>query len=138
MTPQGTHPLSIPIKTTSIPEPGVAQGSGHLSPEFRQDFAVVIPAFDEAPNVPDLIREVRAVFEQHQLSGDVILVDDGSRDGTADLAEAEVVDQATQLLDALLVGGFHVPPAEAVAEIGTPETLICPVPPDAAVQVRPT
>ena len=56
---------------------------------MRADFAVVIPAFDEAPNVPDLIREIRAVFDTHDLSGEVILVDDGSSDGTAELAETE-------------------------------------------------
>ena len=53
------------------------------------DFALVIPAYNEAPNVPDLIREVRAVFDDHDLTGEVILVDDGSTDGTGALAEAE-------------------------------------------------
>ena len=50
---------------------------------------MVIPAFDEAPNVPDLVREMRAVFEAEGLEGEVILVDDGSSDGTGDLAEEE-------------------------------------------------
>ena len=60
-----------------------------LGPDIRRDFAVVIPAFDEAANIPDLIREIRAVFDQEQLDGEVILVDDGSADGTADLAKSE-------------------------------------------------
>ncbi|NNM32300.1 MAG: glycosyltransferase [Gemmatimonadetes bacterium] len=55
----------------------------------RHDFAVVIPALDEAPNVPDLVRELRALFEVEDLRGEVWLVDDGSSDGTGDLAEAE-------------------------------------------------
>jgi len=55
----------------------------------RTDFAVVIPAYDEAPNIPDLIREMRAVFEAEGLDGEVILVDDGSSDGTGDLALQE-------------------------------------------------
>ncbi len=60
-----------------------------LSPEMRRDFAVVIPAFDEAPVVPELIRELRETFHRHDLSGEVILVDDGSSDGTGDLAEEQ-------------------------------------------------
>lgn len=53
----------------------------------RRDFTVIVPAFNEAAVVPDLVRELRAAFERHQLEGDVILVDDGSTDGTADVAQ---------------------------------------------------
>ena len=53
------------------------------------DFALVVPAFDEAPNIPHLIPELRAAFDEYGLTGEVILVDDGSTDGTAALAEAE-------------------------------------------------
>jgi glycosyltransferase involved in cell wall biosynthesis len=60
-----------------------------LSDSMRRDFAVVIPAFDEAPVIPDLIRELRATFEAHGLAGEVILVDDGSGDGTAEVAHEE-------------------------------------------------
>ena len=60
-----------------------------LTAEARHDFAVVIPAFNEAPVVPALISELRATFERHELSGEVLFVDDGSTDGTADLVETE-------------------------------------------------
>jgi len=50
---------------------------------------VIVPAFNEAAVVPDLVRELKASFERHQLAGDVILVDDGSTDGTGDIAERE-------------------------------------------------
>jgi len=55
----------------------------------RHDFAVIVPAYNEAPVIPDLVRELRATFEQNGLRGEVLLVDDGSDDGTADLAERE-------------------------------------------------
>lgn len=53
----------------------------------RRDFAVIVPAFNEAPVVPDLVKELRESFEKHGLGGEVILVDDGSTDDTARLAE---------------------------------------------------
>ena len=60
-----------------------------LTAEARRDFAVVIPAFNEAPVVPALISELRATFERYELSGEILFVDDGSTDGTADLVEKE-------------------------------------------------
>ena len=60
-----------------------------LTAEGRSDFAVVIPAFNEAPVVPALISELRATFERYELSGEILFVDDGSTDGTADLVEKE-------------------------------------------------
>ena len=57
--------------------------------EAYHDFALVVPAFNEAPNIPHLIPELRAAFDEFGLTGEVILVDDGSTDGTAALAEAE-------------------------------------------------
>ena len=55
----------------------------------RRDFTVVVPAFNEAPLIPDLVRELKAAFERHSLLGEVILVDDGSTDDTAGIAERE-------------------------------------------------
>jgi len=63
-----------------------------LSEAARSDFAVLIPAYNEAAVVPDLVRELRAAFDNHDLSGDVVLVDDGSSDGTGELAAREGAD----------------------------------------------
>ena len=56
---------------------------------MRRDFSLIVPAFNEAPVIPDLVRELKAAFERHGLDGEVLLVDDGSTDGTAELAERE-------------------------------------------------
>jgi glycosyltransferase involved in cell wall biosynthesis len=58
----------------------------------RSDFTVVVPAYNEAPVIPELVRELHAAFDRHGLDGEVILVDDGSDDGTAALAEQEASD----------------------------------------------
>lgn len=60
-----------------------------LSGRMRADFAVVVPAYDEAEMVPDLVAALRDTFERYDLAGEVLLVDDGSSDGTGDLAERE-------------------------------------------------
>lgn len=68
------------------PEPGPA----HAVPEpYVRDFAVIVPAYNESPVIPDLIRELMETFERHGLEGEVLIVDDGSSDGTAELARKE-------------------------------------------------
>jgi glycosyltransferase involved in cell wall biosynthesis len=58
-----------------------------LAERTRRDFTVIVPAFDEASVVSDLVRELRNAFERHGMDGWVMLVDDGSTDGTAEAAE---------------------------------------------------
>ena len=65
---------------------------GEIQPTLRRDFTLVVPAYNEAPVVADLVREVRESFARHGLDGEVILVDDGSDDGTAELAEREAAE----------------------------------------------
>lgn len=57
--------------------------------QLRSNFAVLVPAFDEVENIPDLFRELRATFDRHGLAGEVVVVDDGSRDGTYEAALRE-------------------------------------------------
>ncbi len=59
----------------------------------RRRFAVIVPAFNEVENIPELVRELRATWDRHGLDGEVILVDDGSTDGTAERAEAMAWDR---------------------------------------------
>lgn len=63
-----------------------------LDVRTRRDFAVIVPAFNEVENIPELVAELRATFQRHDLAGVVILVDDGSTDGTAERAEELAAD----------------------------------------------
>ncbi|MGH7540795.1 MAG: glycosyltransferase [Gemmatimonadota bacterium] len=47
---------------------------------------MIVPAFDEAENMPDLFRELAEMVDAHALEAEVVLVDDGSTDGTYDAA----------------------------------------------------
>lgn len=49
--------------------------------------SVLVPAFDEAPNMPDLFRELAETIDRHDLDAEIVLVDDGSADGTAAAAQ---------------------------------------------------
>lgn len=66
-----------------------SQAADSLTPEMRRDFVLVVPAFNEAPVVPELMKSLREAFHTFGLEGQVILVDDGSTDGTAEIAERE-------------------------------------------------
>src|SRR3974390_939744 len=75
------------------------------SPDFgltELQYSVIIPFFDEEPNVAPLIAELRPVLNQWTAPYEVLLIDDGSRDGTAsalhsathDWEEAKVIQFA--------------------------------------------
>jgi glycosyltransferase involved in cell wall biosynthesis len=49
------------------------------------DLSVVIPAWNEAGNLGLILPELKAVFERARISAEVLVVDGGSRDGTADV-----------------------------------------------------
>jgi glycosyltransferase involved in cell wall biosynthesis len=54
----------------------------------RRDFALVVPAFNEAEVAPALVAELREAWERHGLTGEILIVDDGSTDGTAEVIAA--------------------------------------------------
>jgi glycosyltransferase involved in cell wall biosynthesis len=63
---------------------------------FHRSVSVVIPAFNEATHVATQIREVRSVMDTTGWTYEIIVVDDGSDDGTAQAAIA--VGDGTQVL----------------------------------------
>ena len=56
------------------------------SPDPR--VSVVIPCLNEAGNIQECIRTARRVLDENGISGEIIVVDNGSDDGSAELADA--------------------------------------------------
>lgn len=53
------------------------------------DLSIVIPCFNEERRLPPTLAAIRAYFRRHEIDAELILVDDGSRDGTLSLMRAE-------------------------------------------------
>jgi glycosyltransferase involved in cell wall biosynthesis len=52
------------------------------------DLAVILPAFNEADGIEDTLARVRGVLAAFSVTSEIIVVDDGSKDGTGAKAEA--------------------------------------------------
>jgi glycosyltransferase involved in cell wall biosynthesis len=50
--------------------------------------SVVIPCLNEAENIEECVTRARAVLEEHGLNGEVVVADNGSTDGSPELAAA--------------------------------------------------
>ena len=49
------------------------------------ELSVVVPIYNEAESIPQLVEAVASCLQQNQLSYEIIFVDDGSRDGSTDI-----------------------------------------------------
>ena len=56
----------------------------HNTPQL----SIVIPAYNEAESLPVLLEQLQVVLKTHTYSAEVIFVNDGSRDGTAEILDA--------------------------------------------------
>lgn len=54
---------------------------------MKPSISIVIPAFDEQARLGDSVREILSYVESEKLNAELIIVDDGSRDKTAETGE---------------------------------------------------
>ncbi|HEY0386923.1 MAG TPA: polyprenol monophosphomannose synthase [Gaiellales bacterium] len=50
-------------------------------------YLIVLPTYDERDNLPRMVASIDAIRDQLPMPGDVLVVDDGSPDGTGDVAD---------------------------------------------------
>ena len=74
------------------------RGDGGLSSDgSRPAVSLTIPAHNEAANIASVVTGARDVLAQRSSRYEIVLVDDGSTDGTAQLARAALGDDAPHL-----------------------------------------
>ena len=61
------------------------------------DLSIVIPAYEESKKIARDVAEAAAFLEAHDFTGQIIVVDDGSRDKTAETAKNTAVPPNVQL-----------------------------------------
>jgi dolichol-phosphate mannosyltransferase len=62
------------------------------------DLSVVIPTYNEAGSLPELIPRIVGELNRANLSGEVIVVDDNSPDGTAEVAQSLALNYPVRVL----------------------------------------
>jgi hypothetical protein len=69
---------------------GVVDGASRLDdrPEIELDVSVVIPCLDEEETITGCVLDARAAIDRMGLRGEVLVVDNGSRDSSPELAAA--------------------------------------------------
>jgi dolichol-phosphate mannosyltransferase len=99
--------------TTQLPRS--ASADADLSAIAEASVAIVVPAYNEEANLPNLFRELEAATAGGEHRYHVVLVDDGSIDATADMARGydgplslELVSQGVNKgLGAAIMAGFR-------------------------------
>jgi len=72
----------------SVPAPPASGGLAIHPEDGVRSISVVMPAFNEAENLEPVISELMPVLEQLGLEHEVLVIDDGSTDGTREVLEA--------------------------------------------------
>ncbi len=106
---RGAISWSDAIKISGLPEPRfneiistvekfspklslvAAERSFQIPPDFK--LSVLIPVYNEARTIKDILERVHAV----DLKKEIIVVDDGSSDGTVDVLKSEVENQSPEV-----------------------------------------
>lgn len=52
------------------------------------ELSVVVPCYNEAGNLPELVARLRSVFEKRRVKGEIVLVNDGSGDDTGKVIDS--------------------------------------------------
>jgi dolichol-phosphate mannosyltransferase len=74
---------------------------------MSEKLSIVIPAYNEEKNIAKCLGELRATLRDREISYEIIVVNDNSGDGTADVVRGEMaMDPAIRLVNRTPPGGF--------------------------------
>src|SRR4051794_8833853 len=94
------------------PKTPASVGVAGMRPPVREEtieLSVVIPCLDEATTIAGCVRDAVDFLERYGVAGEVIVADNGSTDGSRDIARdsgARIVEVETKGYGAALLGGF--------------------------------
>lgn len=97
--------LPLPVSDAALPD-GQAQPSRTL-PDV--ELTILMPCLNEAKTVGSCVREARSFLQRTGIAGEVLVADNGSTDGSREIAEAEgarVVPVPERGYGAALLGGM--------------------------------
>ena len=80
------------------------------SEESRLELSVVMPCLNEAETLEICVRKAQTAMREHGIRGEVIVADNGSEDGSVDIAErlgARVVHVSERGYGSALMGGIE-------------------------------
>jgi len=83
--PGGVSPPPSPVKTFPRNGTGTAQDTVSSALPARVSLSLVLPCFNEEPNIERTIRSADAWFNDAHVDGEIIVTDDGSTDGSLSL-----------------------------------------------------
>lgn len=94
---------------STIEHTGVASEAAVPDSGERVVVSVVIPCLNEAENIEECVTRARRALEENGIAGEVVVADNGSDDGSADLAEragARVVHERRRGYGSAYLAGF--------------------------------
>src|SRR4051794_21240596 len=71
--------LSAPLRNPGIPD---CPGNVLFMDQPKPELSIVAPCYNEAEGLPELVRRITAVGSSLAQSYELVLINDGSRDGT--------------------------------------------------------
>ena len=103
------------MSTPEVTRRGVTQAASPTESDVL--VSVVIPCLNEAANIEQCVTRARAVLEEHDLRGEVVVADNGSDDGSPALAEsagARVIHEPRRGYGSAYLAGFAAAQGEYI------------------------
>jgi len=94
----------MPVETTDV-----TLNTATASSDDSVELSIVMPCLNEAETLATCITKARSFLHEHQVAGEIIIADNGSSDGSQEIAEqlgARVVSVASRGYGSALMGGI--------------------------------